>query len=77
MPDRTLTKRVLETDRHKGVVPVQDTQGVAIRVLQHEAEAEAMMAHILGVHGNLVENIPELGFIDIFHYHYPKIAGGQ
>lgn len=33
-----------------------------------------MMAYILGVHGNLIENVPELGFIDIFHDHYPKIA---
>lgn len=47
-----------------------------IWILQHQTETEAMMSYILGVHGNLIENIPQLGLIDIFHYHYPKTAEG-
>lgn len=43
-------------------------------VFQHQTEAEAMMPYILGVHGNLIKNVPELRFIDIFHDHYPKIV---
>jgi hypothetical protein len=45
-----------------------------IWVFQHQTETESMMSYILGVHGNLIENIPQLGLIDIFHYHYPKTA---
>lgn len=43
-------------------------------VFQHQTEAEAMMSYVLGVHGDLIENIPQLGLINIFHYHHPTTA---
>jgi hypothetical protein len=48
-----------------------------IWVFKHQTETEAMMSDILGVHGNLIENIPQLGFIHIFHDHYPTIAESE
>lgn len=33
-----------------------------------------MMSYVLGVHGDLIENIPQLGLINIFHYHHPTTA---
>lgn len=44
-------------------------------VFQHQTEAEAMMSYVLGVHGDLIEDIPELGFVDVFHHHHPATAG--
>lgn len=64
-----VTKGMLETARHKGIVPVQDTQRMIVWVLQHQAEAETMVTDILRLHSDLVEDVPQLRFTDIFHHH--------
>lgn len=60
---------MLETARHKRVMPIQDTQCMVIRVFQHQAETKAMVPDILRLHSNLIEDVPQLRFIDIFHHH--------
>lgn len=72
---RTLTKGMLKAAGHEGVVSIQDAQGVVLGVLQHQAETEAVVPHLLGVHGDLVEHVPEVGPADILHHHYPEIEG--
>lgn len=60
---------MLETARHKGIVPIEDTQHVIVRIFQHQAETEAMVTDILRLHSDLIEDVPQLGLIDIFHHH--------
>lgn len=66
---KDITKSMLETARHEGVVAVEDTQHVIVRIFQHQAETKAMVADILRLHGDLIEDVPQLGLIDIFHDH--------
>lgn len=40
-------------------------------ILQHQPKAEAVVPDVLRVHGDLVEDIPELRFVDVFHDHDP------
>lgn len=36
-----------------------------------------MVPHLLGVHGDLIEHVPEVGPTDILHHHYPEIGGKE
>lgn len=60
---------MLEAARHEGIVPVEDTQHMIVRILQHQAETKAMVTDILRLHGDLIEDVPQLGLIDIVHDH--------
>lgn len=66
---KDITKSMLETARHEGIVPIEDTQHVIVRIFQHQAETKAMVTDILRLHSDLIEDVPQLGLIDIFHYH--------
>lgn len=66
---KDITKSMLETARHEGIVPIEDTQHVIVRIFQHQAETKAMVTDILRLHSDLIEDVPQLGLIDIFHDH--------
>lgn len=42
------TQSMFEAPRHHGVVPAEDTQSVAVRVFQQQAQTEAMVPLVQG-----------------------------
>ena len=66
------TQGVLEGSRHQRGVSVEEAERMVLGVFQHEAQAEAVVAHVLRMQRHLVEDIPKLSSLHAAHQHQPE-----
>lgn len=66
------TECVFEGPGDKRRVAVEQAERVVLGVLQHEAQAEAVMATVLRVQRHLAEDVPQLSSLHSAHQHQPK-----
>lgn len=66
------TECVFEGPGDERRVAVEQAERVVLGVLQHEAQAEAVMATVLRVQCHLAEDVPQLSSLHSAHQHQPK-----